>query len=123
MIGSDYFHKKDATIGLFNRYCQIRGSFNDGVDENELKTKIEQLECDNFKLYIVGKAKAGKSTLINAILGRQVLPTDTRQCSSAIIEICYSKDCFVEICYENNFKKRKNFNLQNGDMLDEAVLK
>ena len=36
---------------------------------------------------ILGEAKSGKSTFINAYLGTEVVPMDVRQCTSAIIKI------------------------------------
>lgn len=36
---------------------------------------------------VLGEAKSGKSTFINAFLGDEVVPMDVRQCTSAIIEI------------------------------------
>ncbi|WP_367400445.1 dynamin family protein [Brachyspira aalborgi] len=36
---------------------------------------------------VIGKAKSGKSTFINAYLKKEVLPMDVRQCTSSIIKI------------------------------------
>ena len=38
---------------------------------------------------VLGEAKSGKSTFINAYLGKEILPMDVRQCTSAIIKINY----------------------------------
>lgn len=38
---------------------------------------------------VLGAAKSGKSTFINAYLGEEILPMDVRQCTSAIIKIHY----------------------------------
>ena len=38
---------------------------------------------------VIGKAKSGKSTFINAYLKKEVLPMDVRQCTSSIIKINY----------------------------------
>ena len=35
---------------------------------------------------IVGEAKSGKSTFINAYLGEEILPMDVKQCTSSIVE-------------------------------------
>ena len=115
MIGADHNHKKNALIGLFNRYSEIRGSIDDGVVIEELQDKIKRLKDSIFKLYVVGEAKAGKSTLINAILGHEVLPSGVLQCSSTVIEIRCSEDIFVEISYADGTSKREDFDPQDGD--------
>lgn len=38
-------------------------------------------------LWFLGEAKSGKSTFINAYLGKEILPMDELQCTSSIIEI------------------------------------
>ena len=121
MIGADYNHKKEAVIGLFNRYLEIRGSNDDGIVIEELQAKIKRLKDDTFNLYVVGEAKAGKSTLINAILGHQVMPSRVLQCSSAVIEIRCSEDLFVETSYADGTRKREDFNPQDDDHGDAWV--
>ncbi|MFJ5531038.1 dynamin family protein [Streptomyces sp. NPDC093261] len=44
-------------------------------DQRLLEAVGEQLAQDRFRVLVVGDAKRGKSTLVNALLGRQVLPT------------------------------------------------
>lgn len=36
---------------------------------------------------ILGEAKSGKATFINAFIGKEVVPMDVIQCTSAIIKI------------------------------------
>ncbi|MFI6352207.1 dynamin family protein [Streptomyces sp. NPDC050743] len=44
-------------------------------DRRVLAAVGEQPAADRFRVLVVGEAKRGKSTLVNALLGRQVLPT------------------------------------------------
>ncbi|MEU9426872.1 dynamin family protein [Streptomyces sp. NPDC048342] len=44
-------------------------------DRRTLRTQRDQLRQDRFRVLIAGEAKRGKSTLLNALLGRDVLPT------------------------------------------------
>jgi GTP-binding protein EngB required for normal cell division len=44
---------------------------------------------DRFNLAVVGQFKRGKSSLMNAIVGREVLPTGLLPLTSAITSLCY----------------------------------
>jgi GTP-binding protein EngB required for normal cell division len=50
---------------------------------------VVQLAEDRFNLAVVGQFKRGKSTLMNAILGRDLLPTGLLPLTSAITTLCY----------------------------------
>ncbi len=55
--------------------------------DRAVQESIQAFEADYFSLAILGKAKRGKSTLINALLGRdddKIAPTDKLPASSAI---------------------------------------
>ncbi len=58
---------------------------------DKLKKDAENIKNDVFRLMIVGEAKSGKSTFINAYLGTEILPMDVKQCTSAIVEIRYGR--------------------------------
>lgn len=65
----------------------------------------EKVKEDKFKIVVVGEAKSGKSTFINAYLGIELLPMDVRQCTSAVVEIKYGKTFFVRATYANGGQK------------------
>ncbi len=50
---------------------------------------VVQLAEDRFNLVVVGQFKRGKSTLMNAVLGRDLLPTGLLPLTSAITTLCY----------------------------------
>jgi len=82
---------------VYQRYLAIRGPTDDGVDVEILKHRVESLERGKYRLAVVGETKAGKSTLINALLGERILATDVLQSSSAIVEIFKSDDKYLEV--------------------------
>ncbi|MEU6284389.1 dynamin family protein [Streptomyces sp. NPDC047028] len=47
----------------------------DDNDHRTLDALSDQLRQDRFRVLVTGEAKRGKSTLLNALLGREVLPT------------------------------------------------
>ena len=52
--------------------------------ENRCQQLLAKLAEDHFTLAVLGQFKRGKSTLMNAVLGRQVLPTGVLPLTSAI---------------------------------------
>lgn len=49
----------------------------------------EKLKNDRLKILVAGQFKQGKSTLINALLGEEVLPAYATPCTAVITEISY----------------------------------
>lgn len=50
---------------------------------------LVNLAEDRFNLTVVGQFKRGKSSLMNAIIGRDLLPTGLLPLTSAITTLCY----------------------------------
>ena len=50
---------------------------------------LVKLAEDRFNLAVVGQFKRGKSSLMNAVIGRDLLPTGLLPLTSAITTLCY----------------------------------
>ena len=60
--------------------------------ENEAKkldARSEQIRADRFRVLVVGEFKRGKSTLLNAMLGDDVLPRKVTECTAVVTGINY----------------------------------
>lgn len=88
MIAKDYNQYKKEVLDLYNDYVKTFESFGKKVDESVSKT-ADKIKKEVFNLMVLGEAKSGKSTFINAYLGEEILPMDVLQCTSAIIKINY----------------------------------
>ena len=86
MIAKDYNQYKKEVLDLYNDYVKAFESFGKKVDESVSKT-ADKIKKEVFNLMVLGEAKSGKSTFINAYLGEEILPMDELQCTSSIIEI------------------------------------
>lgn len=62
---------------------------------------LKRLKEDTFSVAIVGEFKRGKSTLINALLEKDVLPTDVVPTTATINKVAYSVTPFVRIEYND----------------------
>lgn len=106
MSGQRYNCAKDSVLDVCRRYLSFRGDIEDGVDRDILKLRIKALEDSRYTLVVVGEVKAGKSTFINALLGKRILPTDILQSSSAIVEICKSDKKYMQVRYADGHDER-----------------
>lgn len=70
----------------YARELQLEGS------AAQTEAVINRLRQDRFSVAVVGEFNRGKSTLINALLGAEVLPSDVLPCSAAINRVTYGVD-------------------------------
>lgn len=54
-----------------------------------------------LQLAVAGRIKAGKSTVVNALIGRRVAPTDVRECTRIVTRFCYGTVDRVEVVRTN----------------------
>ncbi|AEM72872.1 dynamin family protein [Caldicellulosiruptor acetigenus] len=65
----------------------------------------EKIEKDAFYLVVLGQLKRGKSTLINYMLGTNLLPTGVLPLTSSITKIYYSPEIKIDVIFYNGVKK------------------
>lgn len=86
MISKSYQENKNQVLELYQAFNKMCNSLGKDIRSN-IVTQAEQIKNEVFNLMVVGEAKSGKSTFINAFIDEEVLPMDVRQCTSAIIKI------------------------------------
>lgn len=65
-------------INIYNEY----GSYNERITE-----LIEKLRSDNFQIIVLGEFSRGKSTFINALLNKNILPSNILPTTAVITKI------------------------------------
>ncbi len=70
-------------------------------NKTSLEEVMRRLEKDSFCIAIIGEFNRGKSTLINALLGKDVLPMNILPTTAILNKIAYSITPFVTIEYNN----------------------
>lgn len=86
MIVNGYKEKKEQVLEIYDSFVKVCELAGKRVNDSIL-SQAEKIRAEIFNLMILGEAKSGKSTFINAYLGKEVVPMDVRQCTSAIIKI------------------------------------
>lgn len=59
---------------------------------------LEELAHPALTLATVGTTSSGKSTLLNALIGRRLAPMDTHEMSAGLLEIHHAKQWEMEVC-------------------------
>lgn len=67
---------------------------------------IEKVAKDRFEIAIVGEFKRGKSTLINALLGQEILPADVLPTTATLNRVTYSGFPYVVVEYKDGRAER-----------------
>src|SRR5215207_3790693 len=82
------------------------------AEEFELAKPPEALECyrqklreNTYKVLVVGEAKRGKSTFVNALIGRDILPTDVDVATSQVFNIRPSEQEAYRVRYEDGSER------------------
>jgi hypothetical protein len=103
---------RTATLDLYRRLLDIRTKVGKPIPK-AVEVSHKNLDENRFLLAIVGKVKAGKSTFINALLGKDLLPSDSLQATSAIIEVFHAAKPFLRVTYAN--KQTEEISPNEGD--------
>lgn len=76
------------------------------LKNENLITTIEQsignLKQDNFNMVIVGEFSRGKSTFINALLGKRILPASTKPTTTIINKISFGEESEFNLHFRDN---------------------
>lgn len=105
------------TLGTYSKYLL------DLAKKNDLRTVIQDLESiekrlidDRFQLVVVGMFSRGKSTFVDALLGKRLLPTSKKPTTAVISKITYGdKPAFFlhykDECLSQEISEDEFFNL------------
>lgn len=128
---SNYKEAKEGALKAYHDFLPLITCIKDGKATSydnslvSLAKQAENIEQDKFLLMVVGEAKSGKSTFINAYLGEEILPMDVKQCTSAIVEIRYGQKFILTATYADDRtiriedeKEIKKFLVTNAAMDD-----
>jgi GTPase SAR1 family protein len=114
----DYAKYKEVSLDIFRHLEKILKE-DEKLIHKKLDSRYKNLKENRFSVAVVGEVKAGKSTFLNALLGKELLPTDILQATSMIIEIHKSEKEYVEITFGNGEKENVVDDLNTPD-IDEA---
>ncbi|UYB50000.1 dynamin family protein (plasmid) [Lysinibacillus capsici] len=86
---------------IVEQYIEIGEFLQDGIALEKLSGMREKLQEQHFYLPIVGQFSSGKSSLINNLIGRRILPTMLSETTAFTTFIYYGETEFAEIVTAN----------------------
>src|ERR1700685_3658508 len=78
----------------------------DESDTAVLTALRERLRAARLRVLVVGEAKRGKSTLINALLGREVLPSGVTPLTAVATTVRYGNDPRAEVLFLDGHEEK-----------------
>src|SRR5579864_8725565 len=84
---------------LIERVSQLIAAHRDNVpaDIAEQMLAVENRLREPLRIAVAGRVKAGKSTLVNALLGQRVAPTDVSECTRVVTWFSYGHPERLEV--------------------------
>ena len=100
---------KDGVLSVMNQMKEQKaGKFGDNIPPYDLGFDIAYnlLTKPDFNLVVSGEVNRGKSTFINAIIGRDILPTYDKETTSQVFKITNSEKESFYVVFDNGDTKQ-----------------
>jgi hypothetical protein len=120
---------RERLAGCLTEVSTVLGTVGGGSERaKNLGDARSNLMQDAFRLMIVGEFKRGKSTLVNSLLGKDVLPARVAPCTAIITEVRYAEKPHAVLHYNDSAKEpavvgvdelRKYVVIEDGDDSDD----
>ncbi len=89
-------YREDEALGAVSDVANARG---DGAIAAEAREASRALASGRFNVAVLGQFKRGKSTLVNALLGTELLPADVVPLTSTVTIVEYGPRPAARVCY------------------------
>ena len=78
-----------------------------GQDREQIAALRDRLDAARLRVLVAGEAKRGKSTLINALLGRAVLPAGVTPLTAVATTVRYGNDPHAEVRFADGHEEKQ----------------
>lgn len=100
-------HTKMEVIQSFHQLSFLLDEMALKDEHQKLVTLRDQLENEQFTIVVVGEFSRGKSTFVNALLGRRVLPSLVRPTTAVLNVITYQPTPSIQLHFHNEQEKSR----------------
>lgn len=103
-IESEIATIKEKLVGIFKDIKQIDGTLIPKYGE-DFEDAEHMLEHELFDIVVCGEVKKGKSSFINAVIGEDILPTNTKVATSQVFRIINKTEKRFFLVFTNGDRK------------------
>ena len=105
-----YIQERDSILAKAKQFLHLADSQNCGSLYETIQGFIDRINKDQFVITIVGEFSRGKSTILNAILGADIIPTAVAPTTATLNIIHYSDTPFLKVHFRDGSKEDLEFN-------------
>lgn len=118
-------NERDIVNALNDIFRDLQNGPIDEFRNEKFLRAFERVNNAIFPINVIATMSSGKSTLINALLGRKLMPSRNEACTATITEILDNgEDCFTASVYDRDGNKIRvidQLSYDDMDALNEAV--
>ena len=107
---SSYQEKKQDVANALSELSEIATSLEMENLSQNIEKQLHDLDQEDFQLVVVGEFSRGKSTFVNAMLGRRILPSSKKPTTAVISRIVYSDEPQFVLHFKDKRKRPKELN-------------
>lgn len=138
MKDQDYtsYHGKVAEVNTaLTQMSKLCGQLELEESRKAVEASRHKLTSHKFSVGIMGEFKRGKSTVINALLGREIMPADILPCSATMNRVTYDLQPHAQVIKNDGsvieipvdeiadyVTKTNDENARRAEMVDEAIV-
>jgi GTPase SAR1 family protein len=97
-----YNNKKSQLLGQLYKLQAVLQDMGSLTEIKKVEETRKQITQEQFQLVVVGEFSRGKSTFINALLGKNLLPSSAKPTTQMLNIITYSEEPFIKL----HFRKK-----------------
>jgi GTPase Era involved in 16S rRNA processing len=92
---------RQQTVGILEDLAEKTRVFDLPGLPTDLEKYRQKLAANTYNVLVIGEAKRGKSSFVNALIGRELLPTDVDATTSQVFRICNSQKEAYRLCFKD----------------------
>lgn len=104
---NNYIHRKIQLQNKFNETINLLDELRLSYGKARLRSDLLNLTNERFSVVVIGEFSRGKSTFINAMLGRPILPSSKQPTTNIISKIIYGEKPSYTLHYKEDNHKSK----------------
>lgn len=101
----NYQQKRNELVGIIDEARKIFLGLKDEAEVSAIDGLMNKLRHENFKVLVIGEFKRGKSTFINALMHKEILPAYSVPCTAIINEIKYGEEEKAVVHFKQKVEK------------------